>query len=52
VKDIGAMKKTAERIHQEVLQLISALSDDNSSDGGSFVSNSSIFIALSTDEFS
>ena len=43
VKDISAMKETAERVHQEVLELITSLSDDNSSDRRSFVRNSLIF---------
>jgi hypothetical protein len=38
------MKESAQRIHQEVLELILALSDDNSSESGSFVPNSSILI--------
>ncbi|KAJ7465512.1 hypothetical protein FB451DRAFT_1486947 [Mycena latifolia] len=44
VRDISVMKETAERVHQEVLELISALSDHNSSDRrsvfGSVFSNS------------
>ncbi|KAJ6493488.1 hypothetical protein DFH09DRAFT_1104483 [Mycena vulgaris] len=39
-KDISAMKKSAQQVHQEVLELISALSDDNSSDRESLVSDS------------
>ncbi|KAJ6583437.1 hypothetical protein DFH09DRAFT_1275203 [Mycena vulgaris] len=37
VNDISNMKEKAQHVHQEVLQLISGLSDDNNSDGGSFM---------------
>ncbi|KAJ7434558.1 hypothetical protein FB451DRAFT_1109905 [Mycena latifolia] len=37
VKDIKAMKESAQRVHEEVLELISALSYENSSDTGSFI---------------
>jgi hypothetical protein len=39
VHDITVMKETAEQVHQEVLELITALSEDSSSDTGSFVCN-------------
>jgi hypothetical protein len=37
------MKHSAQQVHEEVLELISALSNDNSSDKASFVCNSSVF---------
>jgi hypothetical protein len=42
LKDINVMKESAEKVHQEVLEFISALSDDNSSDRASVVCNSSL----------
>jgi hypothetical protein len=37
VTEIAGMKEYAQRVHQEVLELISALSDDKSSDRSSLV---------------
>jgi hypothetical protein len=37
------MKESAQRVHEEVLELISALSDDNGSDRGSLVRDTSVF---------
>jgi hypothetical protein len=37
VEDINQMKVSAQRVHEEVLELLSALSEENSSDRGSFV---------------
>jgi hypothetical protein len=39
VKDMNAMKESGQQVHQEVLELISALSDDKSSYRGSTVCN-------------
>ena len=44
IKDISAMVEMAQQVHQEVLELITALVDDNSFDNESFVRNSSIFV--------
>ena len=37
IKDISTMKDSAQRVHEEVLEFMSALSNENSSDSGSFV---------------
>jgi hypothetical protein len=42
LSDMAVMKEYGQQVHQEVLGLIAALSDDKSSDGGSFVSQSII----------
>jgi hypothetical protein len=40
------MKDSAQRVHQEVLEMILALSDDKSSDRGSFVRDSFSFYSI------
>ncbi|KAJ6549254.1 hypothetical protein DFH09DRAFT_1039450 [Mycena vulgaris] len=37
IKDINTMKESAQQVHQQVVELIKALSDDSSSEGGSFI---------------